>query len=108
MASLLAAYPVATQEAWRTTVNLARVQTQNQARNQVPAYAQAWLDIRFPAQDSDLAGPRTAERSPPTWPASASRASRRWWTASTRRIMPTPPPPYPDVLRLQRAARSQG
>jgi succinyl-diaminopimelate desuccinylase len=30
------------------------VSTANCARNQVPAQAQAWLDIRFPAGDPDL------------------------------------------------------
>ena len=58
--NLLQAYPVATKEIWRTTVSLARVQTQNQARNQVPADAEALLDIRFPPGDTDLAG-RTAD-----------------------------------------------
>ncbi len=54
--NVLARYPVATEEAWRTTVNLARVHTPNQARNQIPAEAEAWLDIRFPPEDTDLAG----------------------------------------------------
>jgi Acetylornithine deacetylase/Succinyl-diaminopimelate desuccinylase and related deacylases len=49
VASLLARYPVATEEVWRTTVNLARIGTRNEARNQVPADAEALLDIRFPA-----------------------------------------------------------
>jgi succinyl-diaminopimelate desuccinylase len=53
---LLAVYPVPAEEAWRTTVSLASVSTTNQARNQVPAQAQAWLDIRFPAGDPDLYG----------------------------------------------------
>jgi succinyl-diaminopimelate desuccinylase len=53
---LLAAYPVPTEEVWRTTVNLARVDTTNRAFNQVPAQAEAWLDIRFPAEDADLNG----------------------------------------------------
>ena len=57
---LLERYPIATAEEWRTTVNLARVHTPNQARNQIPAEAEAWLDIRFPPEDPDLAG-RTAE-----------------------------------------------
>ena len=57
---LLARYPVATEETWRTTVNLARVETTNSAFNQIPADAQAWLDIRFPAEDTDLNG-RTIE-----------------------------------------------
>jgi succinyl-diaminopimelate desuccinylase len=55
---LLAAYPVPAEEAWRTTVSLASVSTTNQARNQVPAQAEAWLDIRFPASDADLYGAR--------------------------------------------------
>ena len=57
--NVLARYPVATEEAWRTTVNLARVHTPNQARNQIPAEAEAWLDIRFPPEDTDLAGKST-------------------------------------------------
>ncbi|HEY2279394.1 MAG TPA: M20/M25/M40 family metallo-hydrolase [Streptosporangiaceae bacterium] len=51
---VLARYPVATAEEWRTTVNLARVHTPNQARNQIPAEAEAWLDIRFPSEDRDF------------------------------------------------------
>jgi succinyl-diaminopimelate desuccinylase len=61
VASLLGRYPVATAEAWRTTVNLAWVRTQNQARNQVPADAEALLDIRFPPGDPDLPGRTAAE-----------------------------------------------
>ncbi|WP_248959327.1 M20 family metallopeptidase [Sphaerisporangium perillae] len=57
---VLARYPVATEEVWRTTVNVARVETPGAFRNQVPAFAEAWLDIRFPPQDTDLDG-RTAE-----------------------------------------------
>jgi succinyl-diaminopimelate desuccinylase len=53
---LLARYPVAAEEIWRTTVNLARVDTPNRAFNQIPAQAEAWLDIRFPAEDADLNG----------------------------------------------------
>src|SRR5579875_177917 len=58
---LLARYPVATEEAWRTTVNVARIQTPNQARNQVPAEAEAWLDIRYPPEDPDLPGRSAGE-----------------------------------------------
>jgi succinyl-diaminopimelate desuccinylase len=54
--NMLARYPVATEEAWRTTINLARIETPNQARNQIPASAQAWLDIRYPPEDADLNG----------------------------------------------------
>jgi len=53
---LLAIYPVPAQEEWRTTVSLASVSTTNQARNQVPGQAKAWLDIRFPSSDANLYG----------------------------------------------------
>jgi succinyl-diaminopimelate desuccinylase len=53
---LLARYPVATEEVWRTTVNVARIETPNTAFNQIPAAATAWLDIRFPPEDVELAG----------------------------------------------------
>jgi succinyl-diaminopimelate desuccinylase len=53
---ILRAYPVARQEAWRTTVGLARIETPNQARNQIPDRALAWLDVRFPPEDTDLNG----------------------------------------------------
>ncbi len=59
--NLLAAYPVATEEAWRTTVNVARIETPNRARNQIPAEAEAWLDIRYPPEDTDLCGRTAAE-----------------------------------------------
>lgn len=58
---LLARYPVAAEEVWRTTVNLARIETTNSAFNQIPADAQAWLDIRFPAEDTDLNGRTVGE-----------------------------------------------
>jgi succinyl-diaminopimelate desuccinylase len=61
IARLLDAYPVPAGEAWRTTVNLARIETPNQARNRVPDQAQAWLDIRFPPGDPDLDGRTAAE-----------------------------------------------
>jgi succinyl-diaminopimelate desuccinylase len=53
---LLARYPAASEEVWRTTVNLARMDTPNRAFNQVPAQAEAWLDIRFPAEDTEING----------------------------------------------------
>jgi succinyl-diaminopimelate desuccinylase len=54
--TLLARYPVATEEVWRTTVNVARVGTTNTAVNQIPADATGWLDIRFPPDDGDFSG----------------------------------------------------
>lgn len=53
---LLVAYPVATEEVWRTTINIARIETTNSAYNQIPADAQAWLGIRFPPEDIKLNG----------------------------------------------------
>ena len=58
---LLAAYPIPTEEAWRTTVNIARIETPNQARNQIPALAVAWLDLRFPPEDGDFNGKSAKE-----------------------------------------------
>jgi succinyl-diaminopimelate desuccinylase len=57
---LLARYPTPAAEAWCTTVNVARIETPNDVFNQIPAEATAWLDIRFPPEDTDLAG-RTVE-----------------------------------------------
>ncbi len=105
VASLLAAYPPPTQEAWRTTVNVARIETGNLTRNQVPADAEAWLDIRFPAQDADFAG-RTVEEikdylagfcEPGVTPLVERLDLPHHADAG-----------HPDVLRLQRAARGQG
>lgn len=53
---LLARYPVPADEQWVTTVNVARIETPNRAFNQVPAAAEAWLDIRYPPTDPDFAG----------------------------------------------------
>lgn len=58
--NVLGAYPLPAEEAWSTTVNLARIETTNIAFNQIPAEAVAWLDIRFPPHDSDFDG-RTPE-----------------------------------------------
>ncbi|WP_436520896.1 M20 family metallopeptidase [Actinoplanes sp. HUAS TT8] len=53
---VLERYPVPSAEAWATTVNLARIETSNEAVNQVPADAVAWLDIRYPPEDGELTG----------------------------------------------------
>jgi succinyl-diaminopimelate desuccinylase len=61
LASLLANYPVAVEEVWQTTVNIARIETPNRTRNQIPDLAEAWLDIRFPPEDADLNGKSAEE-----------------------------------------------
>jgi succinyl-diaminopimelate desuccinylase len=105
LARLLARYPVATEEAWRTTVNLARVQTPNQARNQIPAEAEAWLDIRFPPEDGDLNG-RTADE--------ITAYLAGFCEPGVTPVVEHVDPPHhadrgrPEVLRLQQAVRDQG
>jgi succinyl-diaminopimelate desuccinylase len=105
VAAVLAAYPVATQEAWRTTVNVARIQTPNLTRNQVPDLAEAWLDIRFPPQDADFTG-KTPEQV-------ASYLATFCEPGVTPIVEHADPPHHadqdgPDVRALQRAARGQG
>jgi succinyl-diaminopimelate desuccinylase len=58
---IMARYPVPTSEAWRTTVNVARIETPNDAFNQIPASAQASLDVRYPPEDADLNGKSVEE-----------------------------------------------
>jgi succinyl-diaminopimelate desuccinylase len=102
---LLARYPVATEEVWRPTVNLARVQTQNQARNQIPADGEALLDIRFPPGDPDLAGRDTAEV------AAYLAGFCEPGVTPVIDVLDQPhqaDPDQPEVRRLQRAARGQG
>jgi succinyl-diaminopimelate desuccinylase len=64
---LLDRYPVPSAETWSTTVNLARVGTTNEAVNQVPADATAWLDIRYPPEDTDLTGRSPGEIAAHLW-----------------------------------------
>jgi succinyl-diaminopimelate desuccinylase len=102
---LLDRYPVATREEWRTTVNLARVQTPNQARNQIPAQAEAWLDIRFPPEDHDLAG-RTSDEI-------AAYLQEFCAPGVTAEVLNLDAPHHtdpdrPEVARLAAAARDQG
>ena len=105
LANLLAAYPVATEEAWRTTVNLARIETPNQACNQIPALAEAWIDIRFPPEDTDLNGKTAAGDH--RLPGGLLRAGRH----PGRRH--ADPPHHadrhrPEIRSLQQAVRNQG
>ncbi|MEV0679627.1 M20 family metallopeptidase [Actinosynnema sp. NPDC050436] len=101
--ALLDAYPVPTSEQWRTTVNVARVETSNAALNQVPADASAWLDIRFPAEDADFAG-RDADE--------VARHLSALCGLPVEVGACEPPhradPDGPDVLALRAAARAQG
>lgn len=102
---LLTSYPVATEEVWRTTVNLARIETTNSAFNQIPADAQAWLDIRFPAEDTDLNG-RTVDEI-------TEHLATYCVPGVTVTVTSVGPPHWVDhqrheVCLLQQAARNQG
>ena len=102
---VLAAYPVPVEEAWRTTVNVARIETPNQARNQIPALAEAWLDLRFPPEDADFNG-RTAEE------ITAHLAT--FCDPGVTAVVDIADPPHhanrdrPEVRRLREAAAGQG
>ncbi|GGP52637.1 M20 family metallopeptidase [Saccharothrix coeruleofusca] len=102
---LLAAYPVATGEAWRTTVNVAGVETTNTALNQVPADATAWLDIRFPPEDADFDG-----RSAQEVAAHLAALCPPGVVVEVDQVEPPhrADPGSTDVAALRRAARSQG
>jgi succinyl-diaminopimelate desuccinylase len=105
LARVLAAYPVATEEAWRTTVNLARIHTPNQASNQIPDQAEAWLDIRFPPHDTDLNG-KTAQQ--------ITEYLAEFCEAGVTPHVDLADPPHhadpdrPEVAALRRAIRNQG
>jgi len=102
---LLAAYPVPAEEAWRTTVNVARIETPNQARNQIPALAEAWLDLRFPPEDGDLNG-KTVEE--------ITAYLATFCEPGVTPVVDLADPPHhanrdrPEVRRLREAAASQG
>jgi len=105
LARLLAAYPVPDREEWRTTVNVARIETPNQARNKIPDRAEAWLDIRYPPEDPDLAGR--------TIPELTAYLTGFCEPGVTPVIGQADPPHHadrdrPEVGALRRAARGQG
>jgi succinyl-diaminopimelate desuccinylase len=100
LASLLVAYPVATEEVWRTTVNVARIETPNQARNQIPALAEAWLDIRFPPEDMNLNGKSAPEV--------AAYLEGFCEPGVTPVVGHVDPPHHAERDRLQQSIRSEG
>lgn len=50
---ILKKYPIPKKEVWKTTVNVAKLYSENQTFNKVPDYAEAWLDIRYIPDDMD-------------------------------------------------------
>jgi succinyl-diaminopimelate desuccinylase len=100
---LLERYPVPAAEAWATTVNVARIATPNHAFNQVPAAAEAWLDIRYPPADPDFEGRTRAE-------VAAHLGKVTGLTATVAELGPPhfADPAGPGVVGLRAAARSVG
>jgi succinyl-diaminopimelate desuccinylase len=105
LATLLAVYPVATEEAWRTTVNIARIETPNQAYNQIPALAEARIDIRFPPEDTNLNGRTAAE---------ITAYLAGFCEPGVTPVVDQADPPHhadrrrPEIHSLQQAVRNQG
>ena len=46
-------YPTPKKEVWRTTINIAKVTTNNETFNKVPDNCEAWLDIRYVPEESE-------------------------------------------------------
>jgi succinyl-diaminopimelate desuccinylase len=103
--NLLAEYPVPASEVWRTTVNVARIETSNVALNRVPADAEAWLDVRFPPEDTDIDG-RTSDE--------IAAHLQGFCAPGVTATVDYVDPPHkaaedsPQVRALQQAARNQG
>jgi succinyl-diaminopimelate desuccinylase len=102
---VLAAYPVPATEAWRTTVNVARIQTPNDAFNLIPDLAEAWLDVRFPSEDADL-----TERSETEVEEFFARFCEPGVTVAVDRADPPHHADHgrPEIARLREAVRRHG
>lgn len=50
---LFVLYPIPEKESWKTTINLARIETENKTFNKVPDNAIAFLDIRYIPEDKE-------------------------------------------------------
>jgi succinyl-diaminopimelate desuccinylase len=107
---VLAAYPVPAEEAWRTTVNVARVQTPNNAFNLIPDFAEAWLDVRFPSEDTELTGRCVGQTSE----AEVAEFFARFCEPGVTVVVDRADPPHhadrgrPEIARLQQAVRRHG
>jgi succinyl-diaminopimelate desuccinylase len=102
---LMAAYPIPAEETRRATVNVARIDTPNRAANRIPDRAEAWLDIRFPADDKDFSGRKYEEI--------AAHLSTFCESGVEVVVDDYSPPQHverdrPEVQALRRAAQRQG
>jgi succinyl-diaminopimelate desuccinylase len=102
---VLAAYPVPATEAWRTTVNVARIETPNQAFNLIPDFAEAWLDVRVPSEDTELTGLGESE---------VAEFFGRFCEPGVTVVVDRADPPHhadhgrPEIARLRQAVRRHG
>jgi succinyl-diaminopimelate desuccinylase len=102
---VLAAYPIPAEEAWRTTVNVARIQTPNDAFNLIPDLGEAWLDVRFPSEDTELTGRSEAE---------VAEIFQRFCEPGVTVGVDRADPPHhadhgrPEIARLREAVRRHG
>ncbi|HEY0536268.1 MAG TPA: M20/M25/M40 family metallo-hydrolase [Actinoplanes sp.] len=101
--AVLGRYPTPEAEEWRTTVNLARIETGNRAVNQVPADATAWLDVRFPPSDPLFAG-----RSADEIAASLNELTGLEAVVDSLGAPHSADPSSADVARLQESAAAAG
>ncbi|GAB7042680.1 MULTISPECIES: M20 family metallopeptidase [Catenuloplanes] len=103
--ALLSRYPVPAEEAWRTTINVARIDTPNTAFNQVPAAASAWLNLRFPPTDPDFTGRGVAEVTKHLADIAGPGVTVGVAHVDAPHLAERD---HPDVTALRRAARAQG
>ncbi|HEY3903564.1 MAG TPA: M20 family metallopeptidase [Streptosporangiaceae bacterium] len=107
---VLAAYPVPAEEAWRTTVNVARIQTPNNAFNLIPDFAEAWLDVRFPSEDTELTGLSKSEGRESEFAEFFGRFCEPGVTVVVDRADPPHHADHgrPEIARLRQAVRRHG
>ena len=53
LSSLYKKFPIPKNEEWKTTINVARVESSNETFNKVPDECEVWLDVRYIPEDSD-------------------------------------------------------
>ena len=105
--ALLAAYPVPAEEAWRTTVNVAKIETPNQAQNQHPGPGGGLDRPALPTRRRRLQ--RQIGQGDHRPPGEEPPRTRRHPSRRTGRPAPSRPPRPPrDPPGLREAAAEQG
>jgi succinyl-diaminopimelate desuccinylase len=105
LGKIMGAYQPPASEAGQTTVNIARIETDNRAYNQIPAQAQALLDIRYTPEDPAFSG-RTEQE--------ISAHLNAFCEPGVTAVVDQASPPHqaradnPEIRRLRDAAECQG